>query len=427
MISISRFKKSEFLQNATTLISGTILAQIITILTAPILTRLYLPEHYGIFGIFVAITTLLGILSTFQYSTAIILPQNDEDANWLLKSSVLITTGVSVVILLAVLILSKFFSDFIATKGLTVEIFLMPLSVICIGLNASFVALGNRHKKYRIISTNRVVSSIAGASTSFIYFWLFGADSIGLILGYLVGQFISSVFLFIGITKHIQIRIFENYNFKEMFLVLKRYANFPKYSLVTDFINGLINQLPIFLLAKLSGRTSVGYYNMSNRMLGLPVITISSGFSEVFRQRASHDFNTHGNCIAVFKKTAKSLTLISILPFFGIILFGAEIFTVVFGENWRTAGIYSQIMGSMFFFRFIVSPLTFVYYIRGKQREDFFLHILMVVFGLLSLYIGYRMYNNAEKMLFFYSISYSIIYIIYFFRSYQLAKGSINE
>lgn len=427
MKRLSGLKKSEFLKNATTLISGTILAQVITILTAPILTRLYLPEHYGVFGIFVAITTLLGILSTFQYSTAIILPQKDEDAICLLKSSVLITIMVSVVILIVVLFLSNFFSNLISTKGLTTEIFLMPMSVICIGLNASFVALGNRHKKYRIISTNRVVSSIAGATTSFIYFWLFGADSIGLILGYLVGQIISSIFLFISITTHIHIRLFENYNFREMYLVLKRYVNFPKYSLVTDFINGLINQLPIFLLAKLSGRTSVGYYNMSNRMLGLPVITISSGFSEVFRQRASHDYNIHGNCIEVFKKTAKSLTLISILPFIGIILFGAEIFAVVFGENWRTAGIYSQIMGLMFFFRFIVSPLTFVYYIRGKQREDFFLHILMVVFGLLSLYIGYMIYNSAEKMLFFYSISYSIIYIIYFFRSYQLAKGNINE
>lgn len=385
-----------------------------------------MPDHYGSLGIFVAISTLLGILSTLQYATAIILPERDEDAISLLKGSLIILTMISVASLLLISIAGSYFLDLISASMLKRELFLVPLAIFCIGLNTSFVAIGNRFKKYKIISRNRIISAIATAAVSFAYVGFFKPDFIGLIIGYLVGLLVNSFFLAFSMSKFLKLDLFSNYDYKKIRLILKRYINFPRYTLITDFINGLINQLPIFILTKLTGKSSVGFYNMSNRMLGLPIVTISSGFSEVFRQRAASDFNTHGNCRAIFLKTAKSLFLISFLPFLVIILFGSQIFAFVFGDNWRTAGIYSQIMGIMFFFRFIVSPLSFVYYIVGKQREDFFLHILMVVLGLGSLYLGYIINNSTETMLLFYAISYSLIYIIYFIRSYQLSKGVLQ-
>ena len=60
--------------------TGTTLSQIIPIFTAPIITRIYLPEYYGIMAIYMSVSTLLGIISTLSYTSAILLPEKDEDA-----------------------------------------------------------------------------------------------------------------------------------------------------------------------------------------------------------------------------------------------------------------------------------------------------------------------------------------------------------
>ena len=72
--------KSEFSRNILTLMTGTIIAQAIPIAISPILTRIYRPEDFGLYAIFVAIITILGSVASGRYELAIMLPKKDEDA-----------------------------------------------------------------------------------------------------------------------------------------------------------------------------------------------------------------------------------------------------------------------------------------------------------------------------------------------------------
>ena len=47
--------RSEFVRNVLTLITGTTIAQAIPIAIGPILTRIYTPEEFGLYGIFIVI------------------------------------------------------------------------------------------------------------------------------------------------------------------------------------------------------------------------------------------------------------------------------------------------------------------------------------------------------------------------------------
>ena len=62
------------------LASGTLFAQVITIIAAPILTRWYAPETFGIYALFLSITSILGVISCMRYEIAIMLPEQDEAA-----------------------------------------------------------------------------------------------------------------------------------------------------------------------------------------------------------------------------------------------------------------------------------------------------------------------------------------------------------
>lgn len=208
-----------------------------------------------------------------------------------------------------------------------------------------------------------------------------------------------------------------NFNIQESKLALKKYISFPKFVLFSEFINNFINYIPVFLLSKLTGPATVGLYNMSTRMLGIPITTVSSAIGEVFRQKAAKEYNETGSCRPTFLKTFKTLALLSIAPFIVLIFWGGDIFGFIFGERWRQAGEFTQILGLMFYFRFVVSPLTYLYYIAGRQKEDFLLHILMLALGFLSILAAWYFYGTEEKMLLFYALAYVLIYLIYFVRS----------
>ena len=60
--------------------TGTGMAQTITILFSPILTRLFTPEEFGIFYLFSALADILVIFATGRYELAILIPKDEKDA-----------------------------------------------------------------------------------------------------------------------------------------------------------------------------------------------------------------------------------------------------------------------------------------------------------------------------------------------------------
>ena len=72
--------KTEFVRNALILISGTSFAQGFAIAIYLILTRIYTPEDFGLFALYMSILSITMIFSTAKYELSIMLPDNDEDA-----------------------------------------------------------------------------------------------------------------------------------------------------------------------------------------------------------------------------------------------------------------------------------------------------------------------------------------------------------
>ena len=84
------------------------IAQIIAIATSPILTRVYSPENFNIFGLYLGISTILGVIITGRYEMAILLPKRDNNAVNVLGLSILISMIVSFLIFLTFIILAFF-------------------------------------------------------------------------------------------------------------------------------------------------------------------------------------------------------------------------------------------------------------------------------------------------------------------------------
>jgi O-antigen/teichoic acid export membrane protein len=237
----------------------------------------------------------------------------------------------------------------------------------------------------------------------------------------MVGTLVAVIFLYIKNKK-----IFLIKNTKRLILNIKkqltRYKRFPIFNLPATLVNLSANQAPNMLLNSF-GQNILGYFSLSQRILGSPITLFSSSITHVFKERASSDYRKYGSCRDIFIKTFKSLFLISIIPFVLIYIFSPKFTPIIFGSEWQITGIYIRSLTIMYFFKFTVSPLTYVIIIAEKQNLNLILQSLLLISSVLS--IGFGIINNNPLLsVKIFSISYSLMYIIFFTFSYKFSKNN---
>lgn len=388
------------------------------------MSRIFSSADYGILGLYMSISGLIGVIAYIHYPQGIMLAKCDDEARQLMWLSIVFSLLVALVSFIVILLVYVYASKLFA-ETLRFWIFLIPVSVFLSGVSNTIMVWANRHQLYKILASNRIIQAVFTVTVQ-ISFGLLVKDETGLMLGLIGGQFISSFLLIIRFKKN-DIAPINKPRIQTFKTVAYKYRSLLFFSTPSGFINNLINQLPIFLLQKFGGLAYVGSYNFTQRLLGMPQLFLSSAIVEVFKQKASVAYNSTGNCRAIFIKTLKALFILSLIPFTVIIVLGPSLFTFIFGNQWQLAGEFAQFLGILFFFRFIVSPLTYVYTIAGKLKEDFYLHILFLLVTTLSFYIGDKLVEDKRFLILIYSIGYVGVYIIYFFRSYYFSKGTKFE
>lgn len=411
--------RSPFFNNILASLTGSTIAQLLPVITAPLLARIYLPQDYGIFGIVLSIAVVISIFSTLQFSSAIIVAKSDEESNELANISVVLTVWTSVISMALLLVLSDAISSFMHSPATPLLFIICPLIMTFQSLNTVLAGIGVRRKLFRAIAINRVSSAVLTAIVS-ISVGFYTRSYGGLIGGYIVGQVFAFIYMASVVKKQSGYNILQvDFSRAAFMKTFRKYSNYPKYFLPSEFINNGINQLPIFLLGALGSLTSVGYYNMSLRILGLPISFVSGSVAEVFRQRASEDYNERGTCRPIFLKTLAVLAALAVVPFVVIIFWGSEIFAWALGEKWRNAGVYTEALGLMYFFRFIVGPLSYIYVVANNLKGDLINHIYFFISSLAILY--FLIPVNILTAFLVYSLNYSMIYLVVLYRSYQLS------
>jgi len=136
-----------------TLISGTLFAQIISLISIPILTRIYTPDEFGLYSIFFAVTSVIGMVSSLSYEQAIVLPKSQRSADAILLLSIIITSIVTLLTIVAIYIFREEIESYF--RGESHLIYLIPLSVATLGVNQILEAYSSRGELYRDIASSK--------------------------------------------------------------------------------------------------------------------------------------------------------------------------------------------------------------------------------------------------------------------------------
>ncbi len=408
--------KSEFSRNVLTLMTGTTIAQAIPIAISPILTRIYTPEDFGVFALFMSMASIIAVIATGRYELAIILPTKDEDAVNIMALSIMIAFFVSFIAFLIVFIFNHQITNLLGNPEISNWLYLIPITVLLTGMYQSFNYWSNRKTQYKRLAINKVVRS-GSTATANLGMGFGGLGASGLIIGGVFGQGIATIMLGRMVWGEDK-QFFQKIKKLKIFALAKRYIQFPKFDILASLLNVSSHQISHILFYLLFNSTIAGHYYLTQRILGLPMTFIASSISDVFREEASKDFKKYGNAINIYKATFKKLFILSFIPSIILYFFAVDIFVIVFGKEWTIAGEYVQILTPMLFIKFISSPLSFMLYIGEKQKLNLYSQVLFII----SILYSFLVSDDAYGVLYNITFLFSLVYIYYLYISAKIAK-----
>jgi O-antigen/teichoic acid export membrane protein len=401
-----RLIRGRFARDALTVVVGTSLAQIISIVVSPITTRLYNPAQFGVFALYLSFVTILSTIATGRYDVAVLLARDDREADGVALGATIICAIASVVLLVGAIFFGPRIASGLGAPSLAPWLLLAPVAILFTGVSTTFSYWHNRHSHYRKIATSRVVQAACASTASIGLGAVWPAG--GLAWSQLLGQVVFTAQL--GPKRGAARLRTRGLSRASVTAALAHFKRFPLVSIPSDMINLLSGQLPRFVLSSFFGGDILGRFFLTQRVLDLPLGVLAGSVRDVFNQRASEAYRSGDGCRSLFLKTFKHLVLLAVAP---------SAFAFVFGETWRDAGVYVRILMPLYFLRFCVSPLCMMFYIARKQHQELVWQIALLVLSCGAFAVGI-VDNNAKLGLLAYSLCYSGMYVVIFFMALRL-------
>ncbi len=375
--------KTDFVSSVLILVSGTVFAQIIAYLLSPVITRLYSPEEMSYLSLFSRIITFLAVIATARFELAFPLPKREEHAFSLFKVSLRITIITTLATAIFALGLSFYpWQD----ANIYFILALIPVGIFVLAFYNQGMNWAIRTKAFKSLSISKVLSSSVN-SLSTVGFGLLSFGYKGLILGFVFGN-LSSVLPFVKPFRKAQNKQKSFILKGRDFAIAKHYLEFPMINLPHVLIDLSKELFIAFYLIYTFEKDVLGLYDFSFRMLKLPISLIGISISQVFFNKAAGMIQEGKSIFPLAKKTILTLLVLSVVPFGILFYIGGDLFAFVFGEPWREAGEFSEIMSPWLMMNFLVSPVSQIPIILKKQRSFLFLSLFGTSLLIVSLLIG---------------------------------------
>jgi O-antigen/teichoic acid export membrane protein len=417
-----KLKQSPFAQNVFILLTGSVISQILPFLMLPVLQKyFYKPADFGILAVFISMCEVFSGIACLKMEFAVVVQRTIRNAINMVFAAVKICGAMTLLSLIIVLLFKKELSVYYHEPRLENYLFLLPLYVFLVGINDSLSYWFNRKKKFRIISSSKVVQT-SFAETVKLGLGYVGSGYVGLLLGRLLGFLFSAIYLVNRFLKADSraLKLIDNKTSNSLVKANKQYIFFTTPSV---FVNSLINLVYLNLFISYFGKDVAGLLGVSMTYLSAGFGVISLSFSQVFFSRVSEIEDSH-QLLGVYKRFAKQLTLMAIIPVVTMYLIPTKLVVYLLGNEWNQLMVVARIMVIWLGVNFVSSSLSFIYIRLGRQKEMLLfdcVHLLLVIVG----FFAARFIDTSLiSALWGFSISQSLYYLFAIFIAVYFIKKS---
>lgn len=366
-----------------------------------ILARLLSPADFGEVAIAITVSEFATLLLTSGLSSYVVHVRSINQSQ--------ISTTFWVNLLLGALIGTAL----IASSGLIAELFNTPAvsALIAVSALGSFVSVGATHLgllqrqyRFRAIASVETISSLTTQSVA-VLLAILGMGPFSIVWGRLSGQIVQ-VSLYIALAKWLPTFEISRNELVEMWRYTRHVLGF-------NAINYWSRNIDNILIARSSGSEILGLYSRAYTIMLFPVSLVSGSIGRVLLPtvaRQQHD-------LRLAMTTWTNYTLLSLLvglPAASFCLAAPEVIMgALLGDQWKSAGIFLQILAVSIVPQLAIRPMGFVFQALGHTRPQLLIGIVTTILSAAFMLLG-NFLAGAVGVAAGFTVSYLLHGVIYF-------------
>ena len=381
---INNIFRTSLLRDSMKLASSNLLMFLLPLVVTPILSRLYLPEDFGNWGVFSSTYTILNFVLFLCFEHTIIKVQHEDFTNAVALcglTSLLITTVSFFVYILGYSLGIQFFTKFPCTS------FFFGYLVVTI-FSTIFLNISNRLKMYWVISISYFITGIGQA----LFRIIFGANQLfdnGLIAGTVLSHALSCLFIVIFVLRYFRTSsLGPQPSLTGIRNVAYNNRKFPLYDAPATLLAFSAFNLPLIILSYFFDKAEIGCYSMVIHLLLLPISLIGSAIGKVYFQRLTAKDAPANNTAKISLQILRLTTILAIIPALFLLLGGEKLVIMFLGNRWTTVGGVAISLSIWSIPTVLTQPMIPIFRAFNHQNELLKYNGLYFLFGVGIVFIG---------------------------------------
>lgn len=383
-------------RNHGSFIATSAAVQLLPLISAPIVSRLYSPAAFGNYAVFYSLVAIIGSVASWDLHNAILLEEEDSAAAHAALLTFVATFVTGAALAIALLAMPEYWLQWaIGNEALSILPWL-PVTVMAASGFMSLYTWAIRKGHYKKLAR---IKMILGVSTMLIQIsiGLMRLEAIGFVLANLLGYLLAISLLYRLF--HSDIRVAKpKMNLESIKAQLKKHKELPMFAVPASLVNTLSSQIPEFMINKLFGSHQLGQYSLANRMVNMPLAFLATSVQDIFRQKATTEFNLSGSTRNTYRSFLALMVLVSLVLLVPIVLIVPELFPLIFGKEWAQSGHLIRAMVFLIAVRFVSSPLSYVWIIKGEQKMNLLWQIGLLLISTSAFLFSHLLFNHESLM-----------------------------
>lgn len=376
-------RKSPTAKHVSTLLSGTVIAQLLALITAPLISRLYSPTEIGVYTLFTSVVATVVAVAGLRYDLGIVLPKSHGNARLLRNTVTVIIFVVSICVTLFMIPFAGALAKWLGNPELAPWLIYSGLAVFTLSQVNSFNYWFTRTLQYRVISINRVQMSGSIAISQIVFSLCHLGGVAGLVIGHILGQSLAAGTLMWKGRKQVEGETAPSLTRLQL---LKRYKKMPLINGPNALVDAIRLNGIMMMIGALFSTDAVGQFGQAWRLMQAPVSLITGAISQVFYQKFAS--TEKGNTTALVKTSVKLSLISGFVPFAVIAIIAPWLFPWFLGSQWNESGLIGQALVPWLYLNVATSPISTVFLTIDRQQVLFAFAVTYMAVGLGAVYIG---------------------------------------
>lgn len=348
------------------ILGGAAGGQVLALVCAPLLSRMYTPTDFGILTIVLALASTTGTVASLRYEMAIPLPERESEAHSLATLGLLAVCATTLLTFVVVGFARNGVAALVSQPGIAPWLWFVPALAASIATFTVLNQLAIRHARFTSIGRRNLLQSVVTVLGQ-LALGLAALRPLGLLLGVTLGQAAGAASMVRGAgLRSDGARLGRRV--PQLRAAASRYRRFPLVLAVSGLLNTLGLQAPVLVVSHHFGPVVTGWLGMTQRVLTLPVTLLGVAVAQVYLSELARAVRTDpDNAVALFRRTSRRLLVIAVPVGVGMVLIGPWAFSLVFGGEWLQSGVYAQALAIGLAAQLVAVPVSSTLTVYERQ------------------------------------------------------------